>query len=58
VSFDTDSPDQMVDPKKRTTKVNLGLVLGVLAFFIVGAFAMCSVERDPPQTPPDSTPIP
>lgn len=58
MSFDKEGPDQMVDPKKRSTKVNMGVVLGVLAFFVLGTLAMCSVAGDPPQEPPSSTPIP
>lgn len=57
MSFDKNpsSPDQIVDPKKKTTKVNIGLAIGVLLFFVIGAFAFAWVINRPPQEPP--TPV-
>lgn len=39
----------VVDPAKRTTKVNMGVVIGVVVFLGLSILAMCSVIRNPPQ---------
>jgi hypothetical protein len=53
MSFDKDhqSPDKIVDTGKRTTKVNLVVVLGILILLLAGSLAVWRVVRDPPQNP-------
>ena len=38
MGFDKNSPQPLVQPQKRTTKVNIGMVIGILVFFVIGAF--------------------
>jgi hypothetical protein len=47
MSFDQnrDSPDEMVNPHKRTTKVNFGVAAGVVFFLVLGAVAVWLVAR-------------
>lgn len=47
MSFDADpaSPDKMVETKKKTTKVNIAMVIGVLVFFVVGIVALLMIAR-------------
>jgi hypothetical protein len=40
MGFDKNDPRPIVQPAKRTTKVNISLIVGVLIFFIVGAAAI------------------
>jgi hypothetical protein len=40
-----------LDVKKKTTRVNLVIVLAVLAFFALGAVFVLKVANNPPQTP-------
>ena len=54
MSFDKnhESPDKIVNPAKRTTKVNIGMAIGVLVFFVLAAAALVFVMRNPPQSQP------
>lgn len=60
MSFDKDhqSPDQLVDPHKRTTKVNIGVVIGALIFFILMGIFVWRVAKNPPQNPAEATSLP
>lgn len=60
MSFDENpkSPDQLVDPAKRTTKVNFGVVGGVLLFLILGAIALWIFARNQPPDEPADAPSP
>lgn len=46
-----------VDVKKKTTRVNLVIVIAVLIFFALGAFTVIKVVRNPPQGPADANPL-
>lgn len=46
-----------VDVKKKTTKVNLVLVLAVLTFFALGAVLVMKVANNQPQAPADASPV-
>lgn len=43
-----------VDVKKKTTRVNLVIVLAVLTFFALGTLLVLKVANNPPQTPADN----
>jgi hypothetical protein len=42
MSFDENppSPTKMIDPRKADTKINIGMVVGVVAFLVFGAGAL------------------
>ena len=40
MGFDQDDPRPIIQPAKRTTKVNISLVVGVIIFFIIGLAAI------------------
>jgi len=43
-----------VDVKKKTTRVNLVIVLAMLAFFALGAVLVLNVAKNPPQAPAEN----
>jgi hypothetical protein len=47
MSFDENppSPDRLVNPKKRTTKVNVAVVVGVLTFLLLGGLTLLWFAR-------------
>jgi hypothetical protein len=45
-----------VNVKKKTTRVNLGIVLAVIVFFTVGVLLIVKVATNPPQTS-EETPL-
>ena len=49
----TDDLRPQFDVKKRTTKVNIAIVVGVVLFLAVTGLVLLFVWRDPPQTPED-----
>ncbi len=56
MSFDKNhqSPDKLVDARKRTTQVNLVVVIAVVLFFLIGGLVVWRVMRHPPQTPAEA----
>lgn len=51
MGFDPQNKDQpLVDVGKRTTKVNLAVVIGVVVFFVVAAIVMFTFMRSPGET--------
>lgn len=46
-----------IDTKKRTTKVNLVVVLGVLLFIALGFGYVINISRNPPTTEQDNKPL-
>ncbi|GEM_PF-3057425 len=60
MSFDKNnqSPEQLVDPGKRTTKVNIAVAIGVVIFLIAMGFFVAKVAQDPPQGPEEATSLP
>lgn len=51
MSFDENppSPDRLVNPHKRTTKVNVAVVIGVLAFLLLGVGAVLWFSNTSPR---------
>jgi hypothetical protein len=43
------------DVKRRTTKVNIAIVVGVAIFLLIAGLLLLRIWRDPPQTPEDVT---
>ena len=48
--------EPLVHPERRTTKVNIGIVISVILFICLGILAMCAVRRDPPSEAPQIVP--
>jgi len=42
MGFDQNDAKPIIDPAKRTTKVNIGVAVGVLLFLAIGAVAIAS----------------
>ena len=40
MGFDKNSPQPLVQPQKKTTKVNISMIIGILLFFVAGGFAI------------------
>jgi hypothetical protein len=47
MGFDKNDPRPVVNPAKRTTKVNLAIVIGVVAFFVVAGLVVWALWADP-----------
>jgi hypothetical protein len=52
MAFDRNDTVPSVNPKKRTTKVNFGVIIGVILFFAVAAGAIVHFTRNPENTVP------
>lgn len=52
MGFDENSNRPLMNPKRRTTKVNFAIVVAVLAFFMVSAFMLIRYSRSPEKTVP------
>ncbi len=46
-----------VDVKKKTTRVNLTIVIAVIVFFALGAALVLKIAKNPPQTLEESSPL-
>lgn len=56
MAFDRNTGNQpLVDVKKRTTKVNVAVVIAVIAVLVAGVFTVWYVSRHPPSAKPDAT---
>lgn len=52
MSFDQNSDLPLIQPHKRTTKVNFGIVVGVLLFFVIGGAFLLWFQRNPDEAVP------
>ncbi len=48
MGFDQNDPRPIMNPHKKTTQVNLWMVVGVVVFFIAGAVAIWLYANHPP----------
>ena len=48
MGLDKDDPTPPVDVKKRTTKVNISMVIAILLFFVVAAAVLLFTRSNPP----------
>jgi hypothetical protein len=44
MGFDNSNSGPLVQPAKKTTKVNISLVVGVLVFFLIGGAAIAWMQ--------------
>ena len=47
MAFDQNSDLPVLQPQKRTTKVNFGIVIGVLLFFVIAGAVLFWFARNP-----------
>lgn len=52
MGFDQNSDLPLIQPRKRTTKVNIGMVIGVLLFFVIGGVVLAWFYRNPEEAEP------
>ncbi len=52
MGFDKDSNLPLVNPQKRTTKVNFGIVVGIVIFLLGTAGVVIWYSNNPPHTAP------
>jgi len=50
MGFDQGNNQPIVNPAKKTTKVNFFVVLAVIAFFAIGAYFIWSTAHNKPQS--------
>jgi hypothetical protein len=57
MAFDKNTAGQpIIQADKRTTKVNIWVVVGVLVFLLLGVLTLVHVRNNPPMTTHDSLP--
>lgn len=49
MGLDKDDPTPPVDVKKRTTKVNISMVIAIILFFAIAAAVLLFTRKNPPQ---------
>lgn len=47
MGFDKDDTSPVVDVEKRTTKVNISIIIAVLLFFVVAGIVVWALWADP-----------
>ena len=52
MGFDENSNKPLVNPHKRTTKVNFAVVIAVVVFFVISAVMLIRFMRHPETTVP------
>jgi hypothetical protein len=45
MGFDKNDPQPIIQPAKKTTKVNIGMVVGVALFFVIGGIAIAIMHH-------------
>lgn len=58
MGFDKDDPRPVVDVQKRTTKVNISIVIGVLLFFLVAGIVFWALVIRPSAGGESGVPLP
>jgi len=48
MGLDKDDPTPPVDVKKRTTKVNISMVIAIILFFVVAGAVLLFTRKNPP----------
>lgn len=52
MGFDKDDESPLVHPERRTTKVNLWMIVGILVFFIAAGVVVWYLARNPAAATP------
>lgn len=58
MGFDKDDPRPLVDVKKRTTRVNLWMVVSVVFFFIIAGIVVWALWLHPAASRTEVVPLP
>jgi len=58
MGLDKNDPTPPVDFKKRTSKVNVFMVLAVILFFVIAGVMVFSLHRDPSKGTPEAATVP
>jgi hypothetical protein len=58
MGLDKDDPTPPVDFKKRTTKVNIAVVVSVLLFFVIAGVVVFALFQEPEKSRTEAVPLP
>jgi len=58
MGFDQNSTQPLVNPHKWTSKINLGMVVGVLVFLVIGAIVIVVMSWKNPANEPSAADVP
>jgi hypothetical protein len=58
MGLDKDDPTPPVDFKKRTSKVNVFMVLAVVLFLVIAGVVVFSLHKDPTKSTSEAVPLP
>lgn len=58
MGLDKNDPTPPVDFKKRTTKVNLSVIIAVIVFFIIAGIVVFALSQSPEKSHTEAIPLP
>jgi hypothetical protein len=58
MGLDKDDPTPPVDFKKRTTKVNISVIVAVLVFFVIAGIVIVALVQEPEKSQTEAVPVP
>ena len=58
MGLDKDDPTPPVDFKKRTTKVNIAVVVSIILFFIIAGIVVFALFQAPEKSRTEAVPLP
>lgn len=58
MGFDKDDTQPVMNVKRRTTKVNIGIAIAVIAFFVIAGVILWSLSENPEQSQTEVVPLP
>lgn len=58
MGLDKNDPRPPVDFHKRTTKVNISMIVAVVVFFVVAGIVLLALRNDPEKSTTEAVPLP
>jgi hypothetical protein len=58
MGLDKNDPTPPVDFKKRTTKVNISVIVAVLVFFVIAGIVVIALVQEPEKSQTEAVPVP
>jgi hypothetical protein len=58
MGFDKDDPRPIINVEKRTTKVNIWMVVGILVFFVAAGVVVWALFLHPSSSTTETVPLP